>query len=38
MFIIQAKDSEDLGKVVLTKDELEQFLVVHDGTHILSGL
>ena len=38
MFIVQAKDSEDLGYVAVTKDELERFLAVHDGKHILSGL
>ena len=38
MFIVQDKDSEDLGYVALTKDELGRFLAMHDGTHILSGL
>ena len=38
IFIVQGKDSEDLGHVALTKDELGRFLAVHDSTHILSGL
>ena len=38
MFIVQDEDSEDLGHVALTRDELGRFLAVHDGTHIFPGL
>jgi len=37
-FVIQAKDAEEFGRVILTKDELRGFLRVHNGTHISMSL
>lgn len=32
-FVVQAKDSKDLGHVSLIRDELVQFFAVRDSTH-----
>ena len=38
IFVVQAKDSEDLGHVAFTKEKLGRFLGVDDSTHTLSRL